>query len=305
MLDSLTHTKDEIVEGPNSGLETMAATSEDTSAKVNADEVTVEDELSKVTSKQLSMQQEPHIDAEEEEEENPSVYNTQTRPYNHGGGHYYAGENGFSSSYMHYIPSTVTIRDSSREQGAGSSASLLSARVISAEDRVDPAGSYYTAYLMEVERDGWPRAIVEHRYSEFARLHAELSANDVKLRSSFPTKSLCGRLGNWTPAAHWAPEKMAELVTYRKIKLDIWVVELAELLARSEVEQNVAAPNSVTPEVRSMCLEFFQKSAAGCPPCDRANPVSWDGLKKRKEKDVEEEAVNELADEVSWRVRSM
>jgi len=153
---------------------------------------------------------------------------------------------------------------------------------------------------MEVEREGWPRAIVEHRYSEFARLHAELSANDVKLRSSFPTKSLCGRLGNWTPAAHWAPEKMAELVTYRKIKLDIWVVELAELLARADKEEQQLGPSTkiITPEVRSMCLEFFQKSAAGCPPCDRANPVSWDGLKKKKGKGVDEEVLShELVDE--------
>lgn len=151
---------------------------------------------------------------------------------------------------------------------------IYSVRVISAEDRVDPAGSYYTAYLMEVEGAG-RRHVVEHRYSEFSRLHAELSANGIRLRSSFPHKSLCGRLGNWTPAQHWAPDKMAELVTYRKIKLDIWLVELAELMARGE-----NAPNGIDGDVRDLVLEFFQKSAAGCPPCDRANPVSWDGLEK-------------------------
>ncbi len=81
----------------------------------------------------------------------------------------------------------------------------------------------------------------------------------------FPTKSICGRLGNWTPAAHWAPDKMAELVTYRKIKLDLWTIELTELLSRK---------SKVNEHVRTMCLEFFQKPA-GCPPCERANPVHW------------------------------
>lgn len=162
---------------------------------------------------------------------------------------------------------------------------ISSARVISAEDRVDPAGSYYTAYVMQVEtthpkeeeeEDSASTSttiLVEHRYSEFARLHAELSANDIHLRSSFPTKSLYGRIGNWLPAVHWAPEKMAELVTYRKIKLDLWIVELTELLARAE---DAGIP---TGELREMCREFFQKPV-GCPPCDRANPVNWNGLAK-------------------------
>ena len=172
----------------------------------------------------------------------------------------------------------------------GTKTIISSARVISAEDRVDPAGSYYTAYLMQVEGLGQHRTIVEHRYSEFARLHAELSANDIHLRSSFPTKSICGRLGNWTPAAHWAPEKMAELVTYRKIKLDLWIIELTELLARDEQYTGIAG------EIREMCIEFFQKSAAGCPPCDRANPVNWGGLSK----ELKSETCACLSDEVCF-----
>lgn len=184
----------------------------------------------------------------------------------------------------------LTTNDDINVAQATSNVSIISARVVSAEDRVDPAGSYYTAYVMQVESscidkssstlgddgagatdstDSSPisvrTTIVEHRYSEFARLHAELSANNVTLRSSFPTKSICGRLGNWTPAAHWAPDKMAELVTYRKIKLDLWTIELTELLARK---------SNLNEHVRTMCIEFFQKPA-GCPPCERANPVHW------------------------------
>ena len=181
---------------------------------------------------------------------------------------------------------------------------ISSARVISAEDRVDPAGSYYTAYVMQVEtqsteeeeEDSTRTILVEHRYSEFARLHAELSANDIHLRSSFPTKSLYGRIGNWLPAVHWAPDKMAELVTYRKIKLDLWIVELTELLARTE---NAGIP---TGELREMCREFFQKPM-GCPPCDRANPVNWNGLDKHSSSSssskTSETCIPSLVDEVS------
>lgn len=206
---------------------------------------------------------------------------------------------GFSTNDVHRVMNTATI-------------SITSARIVSAEDRVDPAGSYYTAYVMQVESSGSSKSstssslgddsaaasapsihstIVEHRYSEFARLHAELTANDITLRSSFPTKSICGRLGNWTPAAHWAPEKMAELVTYRKIKLDLWIIELTELLSRT---------NRITGEVRTMCLEFFQKPA-GCPPCDRANPINWTGiLAKDSSSKSSEFCSSSLADEVSF-----
>jgi hypothetical protein len=209
--------------------------------------------------------------------------------------------------------------DDNNAAQAAANVSILAARVVSAEDRVDPAGSYYTAYVMRVEsscsdkssrslgNDG-PGAtsytdsininvrttVVEHRYSEFARLHAELSANNVTLRSSFPTKSICGRLGNWTPAAHWAPDKMAELVTYRKIKLDLWIIELTELLSRN---------TKINEHVRTLCLEFFQKPA-GCPPCERANPVHWAKILSLEPSSKSSEIFPaSLADEVSLNAR--
>jgi len=60
-------------------------------------------------------------------------------------------------------------------------------------------------------------------------------------------------------------------VTYRKIKLDIWLVELAEKLVRGEI---------VCPELRDRVEEFLQQSSAFCPPCDRANAVDWSPLQE-------------------------
>jgi len=161
----------------------------------------------------------------------------------------------------------------------GGVAKAFSIRVIGAEDRIDPAGSVFTAYLIEVETNTNSntntinKRIVEHRYSEFAKLNRALEVNDVQLRSSFPTKvTLLGRIANWTPSLHFDPEKRHELVTYRKIKLDIWLVELAEKLVRGEI---------VCPELRDRVEEFLQQSSAFCPPCDRANAVDWSPLQVR------------------------
>ena len=155
----------------------------------------------------------------------------------------------------------------------------FSIRVIGAEDRIDPAGSVFTAYLIEVERNNNNnnnnnKQVVEHRYSEFAKLNRALEVNDVQLRSSFPTKvTLWGRIANWTPSLHFDPEKRHELVTYRKIKLDIWLVELVEKLMRGEIP---------CVELRDRVEEFLSQSSAFCPPCDRANAVDWSPLTKRK-----------------------
>lgn len=157
-----------------------------------------------------------------------------------------------------------------------------SVRVIATDTRIDPSGAPYVVYVVSVETNHRPssssaagagggggRTVVEHRYSEFAKLHAELRANGVRTRASFPSKSWAGRVGNWTPSATIAPERAEELVVYRKAKLDIWLVELCELLNGTEIRG----------EVREGVLEFLRVSGgAGRPPCDRANPVSWDGL---------------------------
>lgn len=107
---------------------------------------------------------------------------------------------------------------------------------------------------------------IEHRYSEFSRLHKELEANSIELRSSFPSKSLAGRIGNWTPAARFAPSRMHEMVTFRKIKLDIWLVELVELLGSGGIVGNM----------KDQVVEFLTVSAGA--PCNRANFVQWEGL---------------------------
>ena len=163
-----------------------------------------------------------------------------------------------------------------------SSSLAYSVRVVGSSDRIDPGGSIFTVYMMEVEAVGQPRTTIEHRYSEFAKLNKDLETNRVQLRSSFPGKlSLAGRIGKWTPSLHLDKDKRHELVTYRKIKLDIWLVELAEKLVRGEIE-NAA--------VRNRVVEFFQKSDAFVPPCDRSNNVEWSPLQSNNQTEVNDEA---------------
>ena len=163
-----------------------------------------------------------------------------------------------------------------------SSSLAYSVRVIGANDRMDPGGSVFTVYMVEVEAVGQPRTTIEHRYSEFSKLNKDLETNGVELRSSFPRKlSFAGRIGKWTPSLHLDKDKRHELVTYRKIKLDIWLVELAEKLVRDEIG-NAAIKNRV--------VEFFQKSDAFVPPCDRMNNVEWSSLQSNRQNVTGDEA---------------
>uniref|UniRef100_A0A7S0C7I9 PX domain-containing protein n=1 Tax=Proboscia inermis TaxID=420281 RepID=A0A7S0C7I9_9STRA len=170
-------------------------------------------------------------------------------------------------------PHTSLSPSPSNPEGTGAS-SIQSVRVSAAENRVDITGASYTTYVMEVEHThtstnthpSHSRITVEHRYSSFLKLHTYLTLHSIHLRSSFPRRSLAGRLGHWTPSTQWAPRAEHELVGYRKIKLDIWLVELAEV-----VSAGAGVGGRLRAEERERVLLFFRRG--DILPCDAVNEI--------------------------------
>eukprot|EP00978_Attheya_sp_CCMP212_P004128 scaffold8928_cov41-Attheya_sp.AAC.3 len=160
-------------------------------------------------------------------------------------------------------------------------------RMVSADVRTDASGSNYTAYIMSVEVMEHPisggaatrevnkesaapglllKDIVEHRYSEFAKLHAELEANLVSMASPFPSKQrlLFNKACFWKQDDRHHVNLQEEMrIHQRKTQLDAWLMELCDWLNRGDLRGTLY--DSV--------LEFFTVSAA--LPCDRANPISF------------------------------
>mmetsp|Transcript_12884 Transcript_12884/g.17245 ORF Transcript_12884/g.17245 Transcript_12884/m.17245 type:complete len:705 (-) Transcript_12884:461-2575(-) len=168
---------------------------------------------------------------------------------------------------------------------------FYSVRIQNAETRTDASGSTFTTYIIHVETlssSAQPRSYtIEHRYSEFSKLNAELNANHIYLRTSFPTKHWAGRMGNWTPSLTLAPAKNEELVMYRKIKLDIWLVELCELLAKGDqppqTPQGFGASIVLRGDIRELVLDFLSEGSSCRAPCDSFNFVDWDGLRQQSQ----------------------
>jgi hypothetical protein len=168
----------------------------------------------------------------------------------------------------------------------------LTARLVSAEERRDVAGKRYTAYVVHVKLPNTVELQLEHRYSEFAKLHDVLKSHGIHLVEGghhsghngggssgrggnvvvFPKKHLAGRIGNWTPSLKWAPEQHDELVQYRKIQLDVWLTHVCERYNLGDL------PHSVGHAV----LEFLTLSDR--PPCEYENPV--DGILGENEDDT-------------------
>ena len=89
-------------------------------------------------------------------------------------------------------------------------------RVTDAVERLDPSGSTYTSYLMQVrqrqQQQQSQQQMTEHRYSDFYKLHLLLSQNKVKVDFSFPSKQ-------W-----WKSEQ--DKVAERIVELDAWLVHV-------------------------------------------------------------------------------
>ena len=138
----------------------------------------------------------------------------------------------------------------------------LTARLTSAENRFDVTGKKYTSYILQVKLPNRDVLQLEHRYSEFAKLNDIFLNQCVYVDAIFPPKNLAGRIGNWTPSLSWAPEKFDDLVRYRKIQLDVWLVEVAAKYNSGDLPHMLA---------RSV-YEFLTLSDR--PPCDIENLVS-------------------------------
>jgi len=175
----------------------------------------------------------------------------------------------------HGMNSTQTL-ENRRTSLLSSSDSGFSVRVVTSQSKIDPSGADYTVYIMcietkgmNMEDDGERRYNIEHRYSEFAKLYADLIANDIVMESEFPSRHWAGRIGDWTPSSWWAPDTKEELIRTREKMLDIWMVELCEKFQQT---------NLLHGELRTQVDTFLRNSSASIPPCDRPNHISLDGL---------------------------
>jgi lipid-binding SYLF domain-containing protein len=141
-------------------------------------------------------------------------------------------------------------------------AGTVTVRVLSAETRRDVAGKKYTAYVLRVQLPSGQVLQIEHRYSDFAKLAEILKDHHISLDTSFPSKHWAGRLGNWTPSLKWAPEQHQELIDFRKIQFDVWLVHVVEKYNLGDL------PHSVAHAV----YEFL--TVPDRPPCDEENNLS-------------------------------
>mmetsp|Transcript_18733 Transcript_18733/g.34931 ORF Transcript_18733/g.34931 Transcript_18733/m.34931 type:complete len:550 (+) Transcript_18733:88-1737(+) len=145
----------------------------------------------------------------------------------------------------------------------------VTARLLSAETRKDVTGKKYTSYVLSVRLANNQVLQLEHRYSEFYKLNESFNNHAIRLGAVFPKKHLAGRIGNWTPSLRWAPEKHEELIQYRKVQLDVWLVCVCERFNLGDL------PHSLQRSV----YEFLTLSDR--PPCelenvaDDLNSVRW------------------------------
>jgi lipid-binding SYLF domain-containing protein len=156
-------------------------------------------------------------------------------------------------------------------------------RVVQAQKRVDFAGSNYTAYVVQVQQQQQNQqhsqqnqqqnqqpieTLLEHRYSDFAKLHsivAQHEQHSLHLQFdksvAFPSKHWAGRVGNWTPSLTWAPERHSDLINYRIKQLDIWLVHLTAVYNQGELPDPIAAA----------LYDFL--TAPDRPPCEHVNDM--------------------------------
>lgn len=147
------------------------------------------------------------------------------------------------------------------EEKRTSKPGTLSVRVLSAETRRDVSGAKYTAYILKVQHANGQLLELEHRYSEFSKLRDIMQTHSIQIPCAFPGKHLAGRLGQWTPSLKWAPEKHEDLIQYRKVQLDVWLVHVVE-------QYNLGG---LPHKVHQVVYEFLCQSDR--PPCEQENVI--------------------------------
>jgi lipid-binding SYLF domain-containing protein len=119
------------------------------------------------------------------------------------------------------LPQTINERRTAKRP------SDLVVRVLRAQERVDLSGSSYTAYVILIQQMANQHTI-EHRYSDFLKLHVLLQHYKVPVQERFPAKHWAGRMGNWTPSMNWAPKEHDDLIARRVVQLDAWLVAVID-----------------------------------------------------------------------------
>lgn len=135
----------------------------------------------------------------------------------------------------------------------------ISVRVLAFETRLDLSNKTYTTYIMQVTLANNDVILLERRYSEFSKLNDLFRSHNIRLDTSFPSKSVLGRVGNWTPSLHFAPQQNRELVEYRKVQLDVWIVHCVQKYNEGDL------PHSLGRKVYEFLTQPKQR------PCDQEN----------------------------------
>lgn len=138
----------------------------------------------------------------------------------------------------------------------------MTVRLMSAENRHDVTNRKYTSYVLRVKLVNNQVLQLEHRYSEFVKLNDSFKHHGVHLDAAFPPKNLAGRIGNWQLAQRWAPDQHEELVMYRKVQLDVWLVYVMAKYNLGDLPHSLA---------RSV-YDFLTMSNR--PPCDVENSMA-------------------------------
>jgi lipid-binding SYLF domain-containing protein len=141
----------------------------------------------------------------------------------------------------------------------------ISVRVLSAETRQDMSDQPYTTYILQITLANTEVLQLEHRYSEFAKLNELFRSHNIQLDTSFPSKHWAGRMGNWTPSLQFAPQQNQELIQFRKIQLDVWLVHIVEKYNLGDL------PHSLAKAV----YEFL--TCRNRPPCEQDNHLPSSG----------------------------
>jgi lipid-binding SYLF domain-containing protein len=145
----------------------------------------------------------------------------------------------------------------------------LTARLLSAETRRDITGKRYVTYILRVKLANNQLMLIDHRYSEWSKLSENFKNFGVTLDAVFPGKNMAGRLGNWTPSLRWAPEQHDDLVQYRKVQLDVWLVSVLE-------RYNLGL---LPPSLARSVYEFL--TICDRPPCDMENVATSESTVRR------------------------
>jgi lipid-binding SYLF domain-containing protein len=117
------------------------------------------------------------------------------------------------------------------------------------DEHVQQRGSTSRISKPQRRRPHRKEVFTEHRYSEFAKLHQFIVASLQSSTNSsyskfltemppFPKRSPFGRVGNWTPSQMFAPRQHDELIRYRQVQLDAWLVYIFAAAAARNKELN-------------------------------------------------------------------